>query len=100
MKSKTTRNAIIVIAMVCGTAFAQELPAQMQAKMKQLQEGMERRGHEGRPPIQAALIMHRFPPLIAQGNTAEAERTVDRALSALNNPNDPLDKKIVKVQQG
>lgn len=73
-------------------------PAELQAKIRKLQDAMAKREQTGIPPVRIAWTMQGFEPLMREGKLREAERLLDRALElAEKGAKDPLEQKLTEV---
>lgn len=67
-----------------AVAPLQDRAQEIQRKMKQVHEGVQRWQQEGRDPSPIGRILERFEPLMKQGRIDEAEAILDEALEALD----------------
>ncbi len=62
---------------------AEGLEQRLQAKLKRVEDEVQRRASAGQPPFEVVGLMQKFPELMQGGQVQEAEALLDRVLAAL-----------------
>ena len=74
----------------------------LEKKLSRAKQAMEKRMKSDVPPIRIILAMKKFQAAVKAGQTEQAESALDLALKRLESApgEDPLEKKLLRVQQG
>ena len=99
-------SLLLTLVTASSLCLAQTSPGALspglQAKMQNVQRMMEKRAKSDIPPVRIVLAVKKFEFELKAGKMEQAESSLDLALKRLESApgEDPLEKKIVRVQKG